>query len=137
MPAIVIERSIVVKAERERVWQAITTPEHIAKWFQPVHFQRLVVGEAMTFDGGAHGSIVIVEPMERFGFRGQIAPPHPAQTLVIFALETVLEGTRVTVTEQGFEALPDEVRASRFQDNLQGWERVLNSLSASLTSKEP
>jgi len=41
------------------------------------------------------------------------------------------------VTEQGFEALPDEVRASRFKDNLQGWERVLNSLSASLTSKEP
>lgn len=137
MPAVVIERSIVVKAERSRVWQAITTPESMTKWFQPVHFEHLVEGSAMTFDGGAQGSIVIVEPMERFGFRGQIAPPHPAQTLVIIALETVPEGTRVTVTEQGFESLPDEVRASRFKDNMQGWERVLNSLSAYLTSEAP
>jgi len=75
--------------------------------------------------------------MDRFGFRWQIAPPHPAQTLVIFALETVPEGIRITVTEQGFEALPDEVRAIRFQDNVQGWEKELGELIAYLTSREP
>ncbi len=132
MEAIVIERSIVIKADRERVWRAITTPEHMAKWFQPVHFERLAVGEAVTFDRGTQGSIVIVEPMDRFGFRGQIAPPHPAQTLVIFMLETVPEGTRITVTEQGFEALPDQVREIRYKDNMQGWEKVLSSLSTHL-----
>lgn len=99
MEAVVITQSIVIMADRERVWRAITTLEHIAKWFQPIHFERLAVGEALTFDRGAKGSIVLVEPMDRFGFRGQIAPPHPAQTLVIFALETVPEGTRITVTE--------------------------------------
>lgn len=128
----VIERSIIVKADRERVWRAMTTPESIAKWFQPVHFERLVVGETVTFERGAQGLIVIVEPMDRFGFRGQIAPPHPAQTLVVFLLETVPEGTRITVTEEGFEALPDHIRECCYKDNIQGWEKVLSELSVHL-----
>src|SRR5215469_8686594 len=135
METVVIERSIVVTADRERVWQAITAPEHIAHWFEPIRFERLAVGEALTFSWGGEGSIALVEPMERFGFRWQIAPPHPAQTLVIFALETVPEGTRITVTEQGFEALPDEVREIRFQDNVQGWEKELGELLAYLISR--
>jgi len=132
MEAVVIERSIVVTADRERVWRAITTPEHLAKWFEPIRFERLAVGEALTFGWGGAGSIALVEPMDRFGFRWQIAPPHPAQTLVVFALETVPEGTRITVTEQGFEALPDEVRQARFKDNTQGWEKELGELIAYL-----
>lgn len=132
MDAVMITQRIVIQADRERVWQAITTPEQIAKWFQPIHFERLVVGEAVTFDRGAKGSIALIEPMDRFGFYGQIAPPHPAQTLVIFTLETVPEGTRLTVTEQGFEALPEEVRESYFKGNIQGWEKVLNNLIASI-----
>ena len=136
MEAIVLERSLVVKADRERVWRAITTPEHIAKWFEPIHFERLAVGEALTFRWQGEGSIALVEPMRRFGFRWQIAPPHPAQTFVIFTLETVPEGTRITVTEQGFEALPDEVREARFKDNIQGWEHMLGQLNAYLTTRE-
>jgi len=113
MEAVVIERSIVVTADRERVWRAITTPEHIAQWFEPIRFERLAVGEALTFGWDGEGSIALVEPMDRFGFRWQIAPPHPAQTLVVFALETVPEGTRIIVTEQGFEALNmEEMRAA-------------------------
>src|SRR5260370_15844596 len=137
MEAVMSERSIVVKADRERVWQVITTPEHIAKWFEPIRFERLAVGEAVTFCWGGAGSIALVEPMDRFGFRLQIAPPHPAHTLVVFSFETVLEGTRITVTEQGFEALPDEVREIRFKDNTQGWEKELGELIAYLTSREP
>ena len=130
MEAVVITQSIVIQADRSRVWRAITTPGQIAKWFQPIHFERLAVGEAVTLDRGAKGSIALIEPMDRFGFHGQIAPPHPAQTLMIFTLETVPEGTRLTVTEQGFEALPEEVRESFFKGNIQGWEKVLSNLIA-------
>lgn len=137
MEAIVLKRSIIVKADRERVWRAITRPEQIAKWFEAICFERLAVGEALTFSWNGEGSIALVEPMDRFGFRWQIAPPHPAQTLVVFALETVPEGTRIIVTEQGFEALPDEMREARFRDNTQGWEHMLGELLAYVTSREP
>ena len=132
MEAVVIKRSIVVAADRERVWRAITMPEHIAKWFEPIRFERLAVGEALTFGWDGAGEIALVEPMDRFGFRWQIAPPNPMQTLVVFDLETVPEGTRITVTEQGFEALPDEVRQAHFKNNTQGWEKVLGELIAYL-----
>lgn len=137
MEAIVVERSIIVKADREQVWRAITTPEYIEKWFEPIHFERLIVGEALAFGWGGKASIALIEPMDRFGFRWQIAPPHPAQTLVVFALVTVPEGIRITVTEQGFEALPDEVRLARFKDNVEGWTHMLGQLSAYLTTGEP
>jgi len=132
MNPIVITRSVVVTADCERVWQAITTPEDIAQWFEPIRFDRLAVGEALTFDWGGASEITLVEPLQRFGYRWQIAPPHPEQTLVIFALETVPEGTRITVTEEGFEGLPDEVRQKKLQDNTQGWEHELGELVAYL-----
>lgn len=135
MKPVVVERSIIVRAGRERVWQAITTPEHLALWFEQIHFERLAVGEVLTFGREGAGSIALVEPMERFGFRWQIAWPHPAQTLVILALETVSEGTRITVTEQGFEALPEEVRNEHFKSNTQGWGSVLDALATYLTAR--
>src|SRR5258708_16214876 len=116
MEAVMIEGSIVVKADRERVWQVITTPEHIAKWFEPIRFERLAVGEAVTFGWGGAGSIALVEPMDRFGFRWQIAPPHPAQTLVAFALETVPAATRIPPTSQRFAPLLSHVHPFRFID---------------------
>lgn len=136
MEKVVIERSVIIAADREQVWRAITTPEYLEQWFESIRFERLAEGEALTFAWGGKGSIAIVEPMERFGFRWQIAPPHPAQTLVIFALEAAPGGTRISVTEQGFEALPEEVRAARLGENTRGWEHMLKSLSGYLIARQ-
>jgi len=136
MEAIVIERNIVVRAKRERVWRAITTPAEIAKWFEPIHFERLAIGEPLAFNWGGAGEIALIEPMARFGFRWQIAPPHPAQTLVIFELETVAEGTRITITEHGFEALSDEVRQTHVRNNIQGWKKMLGQLRTYLQAEQ-
>ena len=129
MEPIVIERSVVIRAGRERVWRAITTPEEITKWFEPIGFARLAAGEPLTFTWGGAGEIALVEPLNRFGYRWQVAPPHPGQTLVVFTLESVPEGTRVTITESGFEALPDDARQAKLKDNIGGWEYMLGRLS--------
>ena len=42
-------------------------------------------------------------------------------TLVVFELQEVPEGTLLTVTESGFDAIPPERRAAAFRDNEQGW----------------
>jgi uncharacterized protein YndB with AHSA1/START domain len=132
MEPIVIERSIVVKADRERVWWAITMPDEIAKWFEPIHFDRLAVGEALSFGWDSGGEITVVETMDRFGFSWQIAPPNPAQTLVVFELESVPEGIRITVRERGFEKLPEVVRQKHIDQNAAGWEEMLAHLQAYL-----
>lgn len=43
-------------------------------------------------------------------------------TLVTFILEKALDGTLLTITESGFDKLPEERRASAFDANEEGWE---------------
>ncbi|MBI1259549.1 MAG: hypothetical protein GC204_18940 [Chloroflexi bacterium] len=133
-----IERSVVIKAKQERVWKALTTPAQMVQWFERIEFERLEAGQKIKFSwepndsvdfNETYGEITTVEPISRFGYSWQIAPPDPTSTFVIFDLETIPEGTRVTVTETGFEALSDSQREKRYQDNLGGWEYVTNSLA--------
>ena len=126
-----ITRSVTIKAGRERVWKALTSAEHISKWFEKFQFAQLKVGEPvfMFDEKESNAEIAIVEPMDRFGFRWEIASPNPTRTLVIFTLETVPEGTQVTVHETGFEALPEDVRSARFADNVGGWAEKMPSLA--------
>ena len=69
-----------------------------------------------------------VEPMSLFSFRwhpfaierGVDYSAEP-MTLVTFALEEVAGGTRLTITESGFDALPLARRAKAFAANDGGW----------------
>jgi uncharacterized protein YndB with AHSA1/START domain len=129
-----IRRSVVVAADQEKVWRAITQPEHFSKWFGgQIQFERLAVGETISFfEENYPGTIAIVEPPERFGFYWTAELGYPVETLVTFHLETVAEGTRITVTETGFEALPEDVRHIPFARNDKGWSIQMNNIAAYL-----
>lgn len=131
--ALMVQQSQIIAAERERVWRAITTPRHMTQWFgMDIDFARLAVGETMTFtyEGTPEpATITVVEAPERFAFEWTAEPGLAVTTLVTFVLEAVREGTRVTVTEQGFEALPDDVRDNRRDSNTNGWAIQLNNIA--------
>ncbi|MCU0490723.1 MAG: SRPBCC domain-containing protein, partial [Chloroflexaceae bacterium] len=59
-------------------------------------------------------------------------PPQPQYHHIpiytTFRLTEENGGTRVTVTETGFEALPDEIRQQRFDSTAQGYATVLAEL---------
>jgi uncharacterized protein YndB with AHSA1/START domain len=55
--------------------------------------------------------------------------PNAPTTLVTFELEEVAGGTRLTITESGFEGLPLERRAKAFADNEGGWEAQLGLIA--------
>lgn len=130
---LIIEQSLVMAADRERVWRAITGPKHFSKWFgMPVQLDRLAVGGKLSFveiEGSEPCIITTVEPPERFAFNWTPEPGCPVTTLVTFYLEKVAEGTRVTVTEEGFEALPEKFRQSRYEGNSEGWHIQLGNLN--------
>lgn len=133
---LIVERSIVVNASQERVWKILTQSAHFAKWFEmDIKWGKLAVGEQMTFtmEGETeYGRIAIVEPMDRFGFYWGAETGRPEENLVTFRLEAVPDGTRVTVTESGFEALPEELRQKRFEMNDGGWKIQLENIDAYL-----
>ena len=142
-----IEKQIVLKAPRERVWRAISDSARFGTWFGVAFEGPFVEGEWLIgsitptkvdpevakLQEPARGfkfSVLVerIQPMERFAFRW-----HPfaiekdkdyseePMTLVTFELGDADEGTLLKITETGFDQLPTERRAKAFQANDGGW----------------
>jgi uncharacterized protein YndB with AHSA1/START domain len=140
-----IEKTVVLKAPRARVWKAISDAQAFGTWFGmtvegPFVAGRTVKGKiaATKVDPevakmqephvGLACDLMIerVEPESRLSFRWHpgaepAAGPEAPTTLVTFDLEEVAGGTRLTITESGFEAVPLERRAKVFAENEGGW----------------
>lgn len=63
------------------------------------------------------------------------SPLGGLETLVEFKLEAIESGTRLTIIESGFAALPDDVdRAGALQRNAEGWEIQTQNIAAHVES---
>ena len=131
-----IEKQIVLKATRSRVWQALTDAEQFGTWFRVKLETAFVPGRPasgqITYPGYEHVRFEVqVERMEAerlFSFRWHPYAVDPKvdyskepSTLVEFTLEEVADGTRLTVVESGFDRLPAGRRDEAFRMNDGGW----------------
>jgi uncharacterized protein YndB with AHSA1/START domain len=135
----VITKEISVKAPKERVYQAITDPKQIVKWFPDKIEGTLEVGQqsVVTFDGYGKSSLLVVaaNPFDYFAYRwipggaNIIDDLTTVQTtLVEFHLTEQNGETKVVLTESGFAALPADVAAQSFSDNSGGWDQMMSRL---------
>jgi uncharacterized protein YndB with AHSA1/START domain len=136
-----IEKTILLHAPRSKVWRALTDPAAFSDWFQvsltgPFTPGARVTGP-VTHPGYTHLTMVItidqVEHERRFSWRWQPGgdpdiDPSEATTLVVFELEDVPQGTRLTVTESGFDAIPLSRRAKAYRENEEGWAGQMENL---------
>jgi len=134
-----IEREIVVAAPAERLWEVLTRPEHIGRWFAGMEPEvDLRPGGAMVLSsqefGKIHAIVDQVEPPRRFAYRWARHPDTPvtegSATRVEFTLTPEGNGTRVRVVESGFSGTDAvKIDQQRHADsNSQGWLQVLDSL---------
>lgn len=140
-----ITKSIEIAAPIERVWDALIDHEKFGTWFQVALDQPFVVGEPstghMTYPGFEEyrweARVVAIEPMRRFAYEWpatggdkqlmESGVPVPEWTLVEFLLEAVDAGTLLTVTESGFDKVPEPRRSNVMRSNEGGWaEQVKN-----------
>jgi uncharacterized protein YndB with AHSA1/START domain len=142
-----IQKSIVLHAPRSKVWRALTDSQRFGQWFQTKVEGPFVPGQrvegAVTYPGYEHLRFQVtveqMEPERLFSWRWQpggnmnVDPAEPT-TLVVFELEEVPEGTRLTVTESGFDRLPIERRAKAYRENTDGWIGQFESLRKYLAS---
>ena len=140
-----IEKSIELKAPLARVWRALTDHEEFGTWFRVQLDGPFVVGGVstgrVTYPGYEHLEWrVVVEAMEaqrRFAFRWcpyneplEQLGEDPPTTLVEFVLESRPDGTLLTVSESGFEALPDDRdRFTAYRLNEQGWSEQIENIA--------
>ncbi|HEX7039919.1 MAG TPA: SRPBCC family protein [Trueperaceae bacterium] len=142
-----IVKTVVLRAPIERVWRAITDHEEFGTWFKAEVDQPFELGRTQTGHITEPGyefyqwrsTVVAMEEPRLFAFRW----PNPAdpraasydgapETLVTFELEEVEEGTRLTITESGFEAIEESRRAQAVRQNTQGWDIQAQRIAAHL-----
>jgi uncharacterized protein YndB with AHSA1/START domain len=136
-----IQKTMVLRAPRARVWRALTDPAQFGEWFgvkveDPFTAGRRVRGPVTTPEY-SHLTFEIdierMEPERLFSWRWQpggdpdIDPAEPT-TLVVFELEEVPEGTRLTVTETGFDRIPVARRSRAYRENDEGWSGQFENL---------
>jgi uncharacterized protein YndB with AHSA1/START domain len=145
-----IEKTIVLKAPRSRVWRALTDSKEFGQWFEVAFEEPFVAGKPLegkvTYKGYEHLRMEIVvdriEPESFFSFRWHPGAIDPATdyskeptTLVAFTLEEVSGHTRLTVVESGFDAVPAARRAEAFRMNESGWEEQVRNIERHVASR--
>lgn len=152
-----IEKVATLKAPLAKVWAAISDSKAFGTWFGMTIDGPFVAGQKVT---GAVAMTQVdeeiakaqepyvglpcvlwverIEPRKHFSFRWHPGAepdtgPDAPTTLVTFELEEVPEGTRLTITESGFEKIPLERRAKAFAENEGGWEAQLTLIAKYLT----
>jgi uncharacterized protein YndB with AHSA1/START domain len=136
-----ITRSIDIHAPLDRVWAAITEPDLIAQWFGETAEFDATPGAAGSFGWPDHGPFrVVVEHVDkpktlvyRWARDAGVDPGPGNSTLVRFDLTEIAGGTRLELSESGFEEL-DDPRAAR-AGNVEGWRAELAELVGLLESR--
>jgi uncharacterized protein YndB with AHSA1/START domain len=139
-----IEKEIIVHAPRAKVWRTVTDSREFGKWFQVEMQDAFVPGARVRgrITNPAHVHLILelhverIEPERLFSWRWHPYAVDPLQdysneptTLVVFEFGEVPEGTRITVTETGFDKIPLARRAEAFRMNSEGWAAQLQNIN--------
>jgi len=142
-----IEKRVVLRAPRDQVWRAISDAEEFGRWFGVCFDGPFVEGASITAaiapttvdeevakrqepHAGVKSTwqIVAIEPQRRFAYRWHPFAIDPdvdydsePTTLVEFTLSETDDGVLLTITESGFDAIPQGRRSASFEANSEGW----------------
>ncbi len=139
-----IERKILLKATRARVWRAVSNAEEFGQWFG-VNFKgkSFAAGKAVqghiTYPGYEHLVMDVVierfEPERVLSWRWHpaaidVAVDYSSEptTLVVFELTGGEGGTLLSVVESGFDKIPASRGAAALRMNTSGWEEQLRNV---------
>ncbi|MBB3677522.1 SRPBCC domain-containing protein [Modestobacter versicolor] len=138
-----IEREFTVQAAPEVVFDVLSSPEHIARWWGAdavLDPTPGAVGE-LAWNDRAHVTpltVVEADPPRTFSFRWAYDDESPSPTnsfLVTFTLRPTEGGTVVRLVETGFRerGWADAVAQAHHDDHVQGWDQHLATLRGYVT----
>jgi uncharacterized protein YndB with AHSA1/START domain len=149
MPTITdrIQKQVLLRAPLARVWRAVSDSREFGSWFGvefdgafspntqirgkivPTKADSEVAKKQKPHEGMAFElTLDRIEPPRLLSFRWHPFAVEPGveytnepATLVVFELAEQDGGTRLTITESGFDQIPLARRATAFAKNEQGW----------------
>lgn len=156
-----IEKTILLRVPLVRVWYAVSDATRFGTWFGVAFDGPFAAGAHLTgrisptkvdpevarlqkpHEGKAFAfSVESIEPMRRISFRWHPYAIEPEvdysgepTTLIVFELAEVEGGTRLTITESGFDRIPLHRRAKAFEANDGGWSKQIHLIEQYLASR--
>lgn len=147
-----IEKEILIRAPRSKVWKAISDRTEFGTWFgAKLGSGSFKAGESVQgnitipqYDHVVmHLELVDVEPESRLSYRwhpyavdAKVDYSAEPKTLVEFTLEDAPEGTLLRVVESGFDAIPLHRRAVAWKMNDGGWAAQVHNIERHVTATE-
>jgi len=140
-----IEKLIELKAPISRVWRALTDYREFGQWFRVKLDGPFVQGQVargqITYPGYEHvkweAVVQRMEPERLFSFTWHPYSVDPkvdyskeTPTLVEFRLEKTANGTRLLLTESGFDKIPSDRRLEAFRRNDGGWTEQMKNIES-------
>ncbi|WP_158931720.1 SRPBCC family protein [Acidisphaera sp. S103] len=144
-----INKTIVLNAPIDRVWRALTDHSEFGEWFRVRLDGPFIRGQQstghITYPGFEHvlwrATIETMDQPTLFAFTWHPYAVDPnvdytqePPTRVTFQLEPVPTGTRLTITESGFDALPPDRKPIALRMNDGGWSTQLTNIRTHVES---
>jgi uncharacterized protein YndB with AHSA1/START domain len=138
-----IHKQVALRATPARVWRALSSAREFSTWFGAQIRDEFVPGATVrgtvSYQGKELEMVLQIERMEPdrlLAFRWHpyavdtsVDYSNEPMTLVEIALSPTSDGTQVTVTESGFDAIPPARRAKAFEMNSGGWTAQLDNIA--------
>ncbi len=121
----VLNKSIYLKASKADVWDYLTQPDKLAKWFHPPKTP-LQEGEKLEMFGAESGDLLIwgkvikADPPDYLEYTFTVGPMGEATSTVKWHLSEVAGGTRLTLEHSGLPAAAEAFDLTLALDK--GWE---------------
>lgn len=126
-------------AEASEVWDAITNPQRMRKWyFQPIEDFRAEVGFETEFDIECEGNVyshlwkvteVVPEKLLVYDWRYR---GYPGESQLAWELEPTDAGTHLTIRHSGIETFPQDNSVFSRDSTQAGWNYFAESLGKHL-----
>jgi uncharacterized protein YndB with AHSA1/START domain len=144
-----VEQTISLCASLDQVWRALTDPEQFGYWFGILFDADSVLVERAQLKGRlaptkvhpgtaqaqkAYWGIPLTLSVERveptrlvsfpwhsFAWQADVDCATEPTTLVVFQLQELGTRTSLTITESGFDRIPNARRAAAFASSAKGW----------------
>jgi uncharacterized protein YndB with AHSA1/START domain len=145
-----IEKKVLLRAPRSRVWSALTTAEEFSAWFEVELTEKgkFIVGARIEGRFSKYDPIAPlmtieqVEPERLFSYRwvpysveAKMNYDSEPKTLVEFRLEEREGGTLLSVVESGFDSISAARRAKAYPMNEGGWTQQMNNIERYVTAR--
>jgi len=139
-----IEKRVVLRAPRTRVWRALANAAEFGSWFRVKLEGAFTEGKSvrgrLSIPGYEHVTLELlverIDPERYFSYRWHPYAVDPAvdysaepTTLVELTLEETEGGTALTIVESGFDRIPPARRAEAFRMNDNGWTGQIKQLA--------